>query len=121
MKRRRDGYAPMPRPAKQPAMSEDELKAMVIQTAKLYGWRVCHFRPARTATGWRTPLEGDAGLPDLILARDGQVLLAELKSTRGKPTTEQLQWLEALGDHGRLWAPASWTDGSIQHELRRHR
>lgn len=102
-------------------MSEDELKAMVIQTAELYGWRVCHFRPARTAKGWRTPIEGHPGLPDLVLARDGQVLLAELKSATGKPTDDQTLWLEAAGDHGRLWTPAEWTHGTIQHELRRHR
>lgn len=100
-------------------LSEDDLKARIIDTAKAYGWRVCHFRPARTAKGWRTPLEGDKGLPDLVLARDGVVILAELKSDKGKPTDDQVLWLEALGGHGRLWAPKDWP--TIQAELRKVR
>ena len=120
---RRDGYATPPerRASATYRLSEDDLKARVIQTAGLYGWRVCHFRPARTAKGWRTPIEGDAGLPDLVLARDGRVLLVELKSARGKPTDDQVLWLEALGDHGRLWSPKQWDDGTIHTELRRTR
>jgi len=86
---------------------------------EFYGWRCAHFRPARTAQGWRTPMQGDVGVPDLILARDGQVLLAELKSARGQPSADQELWLEALGAHARLWRPADWP--AIQNELRRTR
>lgn len=100
-------------------LSETELQAMVIQAAGLYGWRVAHFRPARTAKGWRTPVEGDVGLPDLVLARDGRVLLAELKSDRGRTSADQDLWLEALGDHGRLWTPRHWPH-AITTDLRRH-
>lgn len=92
-----------------PALSEDQLKKRIIDTAMLYGWRVCHVRPARKRNGtWITPIEGHAGLPDLVLARDGQVLLVELKSERGKPTADQLAWLEAAGDNGHLWHPSDW-------------
>jgi len=80
----------------------------VIDTARLHRWRVGHFRPARTVKGWRTPLEGDGGIPDLILARDGVVLLAELKSATGAATAEQKAWLAAAGPNGRLWRPADW-------------
>jgi hypothetical protein len=99
-------------------MSEDDFKLRVMQTARLTGWKVTHFRPVKLPSGrWATPLEGDAGLPDLVLARDGVVLLAELKSDTGKPTPEQVQWLAAAGGHGRLWAPADWQD--IVSELSR--
>lgn len=91
-----------------PGMSEDDWKARVIDTAKLYGWRVHHSRPARTATGWRTPIEGDAGLPDLVLARDGVVLLVELKSDTGQPTPDQRAWLAAAETCGDLWRPRDW-------------
>ena len=100
-------------------ITEAELQARIMHAAGLYGWRAAHFRPARTAQGWRTPMQGDVGLPDLVLARDGVVLLAELKSARGKTTPDQELWLEALGDHARLWRPADWV--SIQNELRRTR
>ena len=100
-------------------ITEAELQQRIMHAAGLYGWRAAHFRPARTAQGWRTPMQGDVGLPDLVLARDGVVLLAELKSARGKTTPDQELWLEALGDHARLWRPADWV--SIQNELRRTR
>jgi hypothetical protein len=102
--------APIQPPAGGSPLSEDDLKARVIDTAKLNGWRVHHGRPARTHAGWRTAVEGHAGLPDLVLARDGVVILAELKSQRGQPTDDQARWLAAAGVHARLWRPADWPD-----------
>jgi len=90
-------------------MSEDDFKGRVIGYAKLNGWMVTHFRPAKLPSGrWATPLEGHAGFPDLALARDGVVILAELKSDDGKPTAEQKKWLAAIGSQGRVWRPADW-------------
>lgn len=100
-------------------LSEDELQDRILQAAELYGWRVVHHRPARTNDGWRTPMSGHPGFPDLVLARDGVVIIAELKSRKGKPTPSQELWLDALGHHGRLWRPADWP--AIQNELRRTR
>jgi hypothetical protein len=101
------------------AMSEDDLQDAVMQVAELLGWVVVHFRPARTAEGWRTALTGQKGFPDLVLARDGRVLFRELKSAKGKPSDDQVIWLEALGDFGGIWRPSDWLSGRIQHELRR--
>jgi len=101
-------------------LSEEDLQTRILQAAELYGWRVIHHRPARRADGsWRTAMQGHPGFPDLVLARDGVVLVAELKSRRGQPTDDQKLWLEALGDHARLWRPADWP--AIQNELRRTR
>ena len=105
-----------PAPAPVPAMSEDDLKAAVIQLARDNGWRVCHFRPAKTEKGWRTPIEGDKGLPDLVLARRGVVLLAELKSATGRLTDGQKEWLEHLGAMGCVWRPADLSE--IERTLR---
>lgn len=99
-------------------MSEDDFKSRVIETARLNGWRVHHSRPARLPNGkWVTPLQGDAGLPDLVLARNGVVLLAELKTDTGSVTPEQRKWLAAAGPHGRLWRPRDWSE--ILSELSR--
>lgn len=90
-------------------LTEDQFKKRIMDTAMLHGWRICHVRPARKLNGkWVTPVEGHAGLPDLILARDGRVLLIELKSERGELTDDQLQWLLAAGENGRLWKPSDW-------------
>lgn len=104
------------------AMSEDELEDNVLDAGKLLGWVAVHHRPARTKDGeWRTPIKGQKGFPDLCLARDGVVLLRELKSERGKTSPGQVIWLEALGDFGGIWRPSDWLSGRIQHELRRTR
>lgn len=79
-------------------LTEAAFQRQVIELAQLYGWRVAHFRPARTADGWRTAVQGDgAGFPDLVLARRPELIFAELKSERGRPTAAQREWLDQLG------------------------
>jgi hypothetical protein len=74
-----------------------ELTSAIRETAALTGWRLSHLRPARSTRGWRTPLEGDAGFPDLVLARRGVVLLPEVKGDGDRLRNEQAGWLTALG------------------------
>lgn len=90
------------------AMSEDDFQTSVMDYAHVHHWRVCHVRPCRTSKGWRTAIQGDPGLPDLILARNGVVLLAEIKSATGGFQPGQREWLEAAGENGFLWRPADW-------------
>lgn len=77
-------------------MTEKEFQRRILLYAKAHGWLVHHARPAKTAKGWRTPIMGDPGFLDLVLARAGVVIIAELKSDKGKPTKEQEAWLDAL-------------------------
>lgn len=86
-------------------MTEEQLTDTVIELAKFHHWHVVHFRPARLNKGWRTLLQGHIGSPDLLLARDGVVLLVELKSERGVLGKEQADWAIAIGDQYRLWRP----------------
>ncbi|WP_107661249.1 PDDEXK family nuclease [Nocardia suismassiliense] len=100
--------------------TEKEFQERVMDLAKLQGWLVVHIRPAYRQSGKvSTPYTGDSGLPDLILARAGVVLLVELKSEKGKPTAEQLRWLKAAGPNGYLWRPSDWA--TIQDVLGRKR
>lgn len=121
-------------------MSEAELQAAIIDLAQLLGWRVHHSRPARMRDGsWRTPIAGDAGFFDLVMAKPGEpLLLVELKSETGKQSEEQLAWVKAigatlglgvtthLGRSGRsgctfefwLWRPSDWVSGAIERTLR---
>ncbi len=69
----------------------------MIDLARMYGYRVAHFRPALTAHGWRTAVSGDgAGFPDLVLVGRGRVIFAELKAADGTLTLEQRAWLSQL-------------------------
>ena len=76
------------------ALSEAELQQSVVQMAHLHGWLVHHGRPARTANGWCTPITGDVGFPDLVLVREGIIIFCELKSAKGRISTQQKKWLE---------------------------
>jgi hypothetical protein len=78
------------------AMTEDELQSAIIKAARLRGWMVAHFRPAKTEKGWRTPVQGDAGFPDLVLARNGRVYFLELKRLGKTATPAQAAWIEAI-------------------------
>ena len=87
-------------------MSEAELLTTVIALAQRLGWMVSHFRASRTLTGWATPVQGDKGFPDLVLARggrtdrDGRLLFLELKSEKGKMAEEQTRWRGELYSAG---------------------
>jgi len=100
---------------------ESDLHRGVIEAAQLLGWKAAHFRPARTAHGWRTPVEADGkGFPDLVLVRD-RVVFAELKCGRNKLSPEQEAWLEALrqaGVEAYLWTDEMWGKGEIEAVLR---
>ena len=88
-------------------MNEHELQRTLIEAAQWYGFRVAHFRPARTEHGWRTPVEGDAGFVDLVLAHpSGPVFAWELKAASGRLTNDQQAWAEALG--GGHVVPMRW-------------
>jgi hypothetical protein len=61
-------------------------------------------------------MSGDVGFPDLVLCRRGEVIVAELKRQRTKPTPGQVRWLAELGAHGRLWRPQDFPE--VLRELR---
>lgn len=130
------GRPPTPRAARagtprwQPladVMAEDQLLTSVIELATTLGWLAHHTRPARTADGWRTPLQGHKGFPDLVLVRADAVILAELKSATGRLSPEQERWRALLLDMDqavagghlryRVWRPAHWYSGEIRDEL----
>ena len=103
---------------------ERDFQRAVIDLARLMGWRVHHTRPALTRRGrWLTPIQGDAGFPDLVLVRAGRVIFAELKCNGVRPTPQQQAWLDALascaGVECYLWTPADWK--TIIDTLRRHK
>jgi hypothetical protein len=80
-------------------ITEKQWQAMVIDLATLYGWVHFHvFDSRRTDPGW----------PDLVLARVPQLLVAELKTDRGRLARAQEDWLELLracGVETHVWRP----------------
>lgn len=100
------------------ALTEKDFQNAVIALARTCGYRVAHFRPAMGRGGrWSTPMQGDPGFPDLVLAGRGRVLFIELKRNLGassfRLTPAQIEWGNALGRGGadwRVWRPEDWPD-----------
>lgn len=96
--------------------SEAALQAQVIELAQDWlGWRVLHLRAGRTKRGkYGVQVTGKLGKgwPDLVLAKPGRLVAAELKSANGKLTDEQtevLGWLQLAGIETHVWRPADWS------------
>ena len=99
--------------------TERAFQDAVVGYARVCGWRVHHTRPARTSNGWRTPLQRDAGYPDLTLCRPPRLVVVELKSQAGRTSSAQDSWLEALDASGietYLWRPSQLSE--IEEALR---
>jgi VRR-NUC domain-containing protein len=98
-----------------PALTEAQFMEQVAQLAELRGWSWAHFRPARTAKGWRTPVSGPLGKgwPDLFLIRhrDQKFMGVELKVDGGRQTSEQeeveIQFVLANIPFY-VWRPTDW-------------
>ncbi|REK25904.1 MAG: hypothetical protein DWQ40_00335 [Actinobacteria bacterium] len=108
-------------------MGETEFQTMVLDHAKEQGWMVHHCRKAMRGDGqYRTPIQGHKGFPDVVFARNGDVLFVEFKSETGTLTGEQADWLNELNggpinlhEHhpAVVWRPRDWNDNSIQETL----
>ena len=96
---------------KMPPESEASLLAKVTQVAELYGWKLYHT--------WRSN-HSEAGFPDLVLAKDGRLIFAELKRDDKGPDLNQQEWLSELGQVSAvevyLWRPRDWD--AIERTLR---
>lgn len=81
-------------------MSERRFQAAIVQAARLSGWH-----PYWTWNSQHSP----AGWPDLVLLKDGRILVYECKTDKGKPTPYQLECLallQAAGIPARIVRPA---------------
>ena len=103
------------------ALTEKELTADVIAMARLFGWRIAHFRSVETKRqGWQTPVQGDGkGFPDLCLVRE-RVIFIELKVGKNKLAPEQetwRDWIIASGGEWHLITDKGWLDGQAEEIL----
>ena len=94
------------------ALSEKAFAQAVVDLARWTGWRV-----HRVWTSRHSP----SGWPDLVLCRPPALIVAELKTARGRLTPPQRAWLEALGQCPGIevycWRPADWP--AIEARLQR--
>lgn len=77
---------------------ERAFQTAVIELAERLRYRVAHFHDSRREVRPRV-FVGDkraAGWPDLVMTRANRLILAELKSEKGRVRPEQQEWLHAL-------------------------
>jgi hypothetical protein len=115
-------------PPAHPRFLEKHFQATVIQLAETLNWKVAHFSDSRRSIG-NGRMVGDrqaAGFPDLVLARKGRLIFAELKAAKGKLRPAQIEWLDALQEvesetHPhvlvRVWRPGDLSSGEIERTL----
>ena len=81
-------------------LAEADWQRQVIDLAQTFRW--AHYHP------WLS-IHSPRGWPDLALCRPPRLVLAELKSERGKLTEAQARWLRLLGQcdgvEVYLWRP----------------
>ncbi|HEV2927570.1 MAG TPA: hypothetical protein VGW74_02675, partial [Propionibacteriaceae bacterium] len=68
-----------------------------------------------------TPIQGNRGMPDLVIVGPGGVLYPELKSASGSLDADQRRWRDALlaaGQRWRLYRPEHWLAGEIERDLK---
>jgi hypothetical protein len=98
-----------PRPAirKGERATEAACQATVVKWARILGYRVLAIRPAsggRRGGGFASPIQGDAGYPDLTLAHPrAGVLFVELKRRPNNLEPAQQEWRAALEAAGATW------------------
>ena len=78
-------------------MTEKEFQNTVLELARIHGWLCYHTHDSRRS---------EPGFPDLVLAKNGAVLFAEVKTDTGRLTNDQIAWL--LATHGVIWRPKHW-------------
>jgi hypothetical protein len=91
-------------------VSEESFQRTVIELATRLGWLVHAERKAQSKKGWRTPIQGDKGFPDIVFSHKVRksTFVAELKSNTGVTSSEQKFWINRLKEAGievHIWKP----------------
>ena len=83
----------------------------VLNYARHHGWLAYHTWSSKRS---------EPGFPDLVMLRDGECLVAEVKSAEGKLTQAQALWLAGFrraNMETHVWRPDDWD--AIQARLER--
>ena len=84
-------------------IKEKTFQQQVIQLAELKGWKHYHTYNSKRSV---------AGFPDLLMIKENRIIIAELKSQKGKLSEAQKEWLMAFIDTEKVevytWRPSDW-------------
>ena len=87
--------------------SERKFRSEVLKLAQRNGWLGQYKPDNKESFGYGS----NRGFPDISLAKNGKLILAELKTNKGRVSQYQLNWQDHLPeDVYRLWRPNDWFD-----------
>ena len=90
-------------PMSKSTQREADFQRTIIEMAELHKWRVYHVANVKGQLRSKT----SEGFPDLVLARKGRLVFAELKLEGEGPTDEQEIWLALLRSAELPWRPTN--------------
>lgn len=70
-----------------PKITEKQFMAQIVQLARLCGWLVYHTHDSRRS---------EPGFPDLLMLKDGRIVVFECKVGKNKLTADQERWMLAF-------------------------
>ena len=79
----------------------------IVELARNTGWLVYHPYDSRRS---------EPGFPDLVMTKPKRLVIAEIKTEKGKTSPAQDKWLETLktvearGVKVKLWRPSDWPE-----------
>ena len=94
-------------------MNEAAFSRIIVAHAEDKRWKVYGIR--NTKAGGLLSKSG-LGFPDLLMLRDGRLMVVELKTDRGKFRAGQQSWLSSFayaGIESYVWRPKDWFAGRI--------
>lgn len=87
------------------AVTEKEFQATVLELATRLRWRTFHVLDSKGST---------AGFPDVVAVRRTRLVVAELKTEKGKLTDAQQSWMadleQVLSVGAYVWKPSDWAE-----------
>jgi len=86
-------------------ISEKDFMDSIVELARNTGWLVYHPYDSRRS---------EPGFPDLVMTKPKRLVIAEIKTEKGKTSPAQDKWLETLrtarGVKVKLWRPSDWPE-----------
>ena len=86
-------------------VKEKDFQQMVEELFRLKGWLVYHTLRSKGS---------EPGFPDLVMLKDGRLVVAELKTEKGRISAPQFRWIEEFSlvaeAEVHLWRPSDWEE-----------
>ena len=86
-------------------LTEKDFMESIVELARQTGWLVYHTHDSRRS---------EPGFPDLVMTKVKRLVIAEIKTEKGKTSPAQDKWLETLrtarGVKVKLWRPSDWPE-----------